>query len=351
MLIKSQGHAFSSIWDTIKHRFPTFLALCALGLCFSLSLASCQQIKSIDGAAALVNNKESATSKLVRIGYQPFGTPPLLKARGTLEKRLQPLGINVEWMSFPAGPPILKAMKEGKVDIGFVGGIPTAFAQAEEQPFVYVANAEPNAQSIGILVPENSPIRNFADLKGKKIAFTKKSAAHYLLIQALLKANLTLDSVQQVYLTPPEGQAAFEQKQVDAWVVWNPFLAQIQTKMPVRILADGGGLTQNLNFYVATSDFANNNANTVKIVIQEMQQAGIWGSQNLDEVARMIAKSAKLELATMQKVNESATYGVQAIQDRAIEEQQRTAETFFRLGLLPQRIWVEDAVWKEELID
>lgn len=36
-------------------------------------------------------------------------------------------------------------------------------------------------------------------------------------------------------------------------------------------------------------------------------------------------------------------------QDRAVEEQQRIAEIFFRLGLLPDRIWIEDVIWKQKL--
>lgn len=173
------------IWAAIARCDRRLLCCFAIGFCLPFSLASCQKISSIDSAAVLHNNLESAGAKIVPIGHQPFGTP-LLKARGTLEKHLAPLGIAVEWMQFPAGLPILKAMKEGKVDIGFVGGIPTVFTLSQQQPFVCVANAEPNSQSIAILVAKNSPIQHLADLKGKKIAFTEKSAAHYFLIQALL---------------------------------------------------------------------------------------------------------------------------------------------------------------------
>jgi sulfonate transport system substrate-binding protein len=56
-----------------------------------------------------------------------------------------------------------------------------------------------------------------------------------------------------------------------------------------------------------------------------------------------------LKASTALRVTKSRQYEALPIQDRAIEEQQRIAETFFRLGLLPKRIWVEDAVWKQEL--
>jgi ABC-type nitrate/sulfonate/bicarbonate transport system substrate-binding protein len=43
--------------------------------------------------------------KQFRIGYQKAAnTLVLLKAHGTLEKRLQPLGVEVTWSEFTAGP-------------------------------------------------------------------------------------------------------------------------------------------------------------------------------------------------------------------------------------------------------
>jgi sulfonate transport system substrate-binding protein len=53
-----------------------------------------------------------------------------------------------------------------------------------------------------------------------------------------------------------------------------------------------------------------------------------------------------MKASTALNITKSRRYDALPIQDRAIEEQQRIAEIFFRLGLLPKRIWVEDAVWK-----
>ena len=39
-------------------------------------------------------------------------------------------------------------------------------------------------------------------------------------------------------------------------------------------------------------------------------------------------------------------YGVQPLDDAAVGEQQRIADTFHGLGLLPEPINVRDAVWK-----
>ncbi|WP_257236997.1 hypothetical protein [Nostoc sp. 'Peltigera malacea cyanobiont' DB3992] len=48
----------------------------------------------------------------------------------SLEKRLNPLGINVQWAKFTAGPQLLEAMNVGSLDVGAVGETPPIFAQA-----------------------------------------------------------------------------------------------------------------------------------------------------------------------------------------------------------------------------
>ncbi|HEY9848751.1 MAG TPA: sulfonate ABC transporter substrate-binding protein [Leptolyngbyaceae cyanobacterium] len=325
-----------------------FSLLFLLSLCFSLVLG-CWSSERVNNSNNQLKIADITATKVVRIGHQPHGTMLYLKVRGNLEKRLSPLGISVEWTQFTAGPPILAAMGEGKIDIGYGGVVPPIFAQANGVPFVYVANDSPSPESVGILVREDSPIRTLADLKGKKITATKSSVAHYMLIQALIKAGLTLKDVSFIDLPPPEGQVAFKQGKVDAWIGWHPFLAELQESMPVRVLADGEGLTSNRNFYFATRDFANNHANTIKIIIEESQNVGTWVTEHPQESAKILTNSMKLNLTTAFTLTKNRLYEAQPIQDRAVEEQQRVAETFYRLGLLPKRIWVEDIVWKRAL--
>ena len=54
-----------------------------------------------------------AQAETLRIGYQKYGTLVLLKAKGSLEKRLAEQGIEVQWTEFPGGPQLLH---EGGVD-------------------------------------------------------------------------------------------------------------------------------------------------------------------------------------------------------------------------------------------
>lgn len=51
---------------------------------------------------------DEKSANTLRIGYQKYGTLVLLKARGTLEKRLAEDGVKVQWTEFPGGPQLLE---------------------------------------------------------------------------------------------------------------------------------------------------------------------------------------------------------------------------------------------------
>ncbi len=114
-----------------------------------------------------------ADDKVVRIGYQKYGTLVLLKGRGNLEPKLKALGYRVQWSEFPSGPPLLEALNAGAIDFGSAGETPPIFAQAASDALAYVAHEPAAPQGEAILVPKASPIRSVADLRGKKVALNK----------------------------------------------------------------------------------------------------------------------------------------------------------------------------------
>ena len=126
--------------------------------------------------------------KLLRIGFQKSaGLLTLLKAKGTLEQRFTPQGLEIKWVEFPAGPQLLEGLNVGAIDFGYVGEAPPIFAQAAGANFVYVGHEESSPAAEAIVVPKSSPLQRVEDLKGKKIALNKGSNVHYLLVKLLEK--------------------------------------------------------------------------------------------------------------------------------------------------------------------
>ncbi|MEG3973862.1 aliphatic sulfonate ABC transporter substrate-binding protein [Microcoleus sp. herbarium8] len=322
--------------------------LFVLVVCLTLTVASCKS-EVINNSTAKTQNAPSNLTRVVRIGHQRFGALFYLKAKGSLETRLAEIGWSVEWTEFAAGPPILAAIGKGKIDLGYAGVAPPIFAQSDGVPFVYIANDSALPGSIGIVVPQDSPIRTLADLKGKKIAATKKTAGHYLLIRALTQGGLQLKDAELVDLPPAKAREAFVRGEVDAWAIWQPFLAQLQETMPVNFLTDSDGLINDRNFYLASRSFASDFPDIVKIVMGETRKMAVWITRNPERASRFISARRGIKRTTARILTQSRSYDLLPIQDSAVEEQQRISEIFFRLGLLPDRIWIEDVIWKQRL--
>lgn len=280
--------------------------------------------------------------KVVRIGFQKYGKLVLLKGRGTLEDKLKPLGYRVAWTEFPSGPPLLEALNVGAIDFGIAGETPPIFAQAAGAPLVYLAYDPPAPRGEAILVSKDSPLKSVADLKGKKVALNKGSNVHYLLVQALEKAGLKYTDVQPVFLAPSDALAAFTRGSVDAWVIWDPYEAAAEASTGARILTDGTGLVANYQFYFSSKQFLAENGKAVDVVLEALNEADDWTKNNIEAVAEQLSPSVGLPASVLAVSLKRESYGILPISNEVIASQQRIADTFLRLGLLPKPITVSD---------
>jgi sulfonate transport system substrate-binding protein len=280
---------------------------------------------------------------VIRIGYQKYGTLVLLKARGSLEKRLAPMHVEVRWTEFPAGPQLLEGLNVGSIDFGTVGEAPPIFAQAAGADLVYVGNEPPASAAEAILVSKDSPIKTVAELKGKKVALNKGSNVHFLLVQQLEKAGVQYKDIDTVFLTPADARAAFERGSVDAWAIWEPFLAAAQRQTGARILADGNGVVSNHQFFLASRSYASKRADVVAIVLEEVAAVDLWAKTNPKEAAAALQPQIGLDQATLELALSRGGYGVTPVNDAVLAEQQRIADTFYDLKLIPKHISVRDA--------
>ena len=280
--------------------------------------------------------------KVVRIGYQKYGKLVLLKGRGTLEAKLKPLGYSVSWTEFPSGPPLLEALNVGSIDFGIAGETPPIFAQAAGAPLVYVAYDPPAPQGEAILVPKDSPLKSVAELKGKKVALNKGSNVHYLLVKALEKAALNYTDIQPVFLAPADALAAFTRGAVDAWVIWDPYEAAAEASTGARILTDGTSLVANHQFYFTSKKFLADSGNAVDLVLEALTETDEWTKNHIDEVAAQLSPSVGLPASVLAVSLKRESYGIRPISDEVIASQQRIADTFLALGLMPKAITVSD---------
>ncbi|QWG19580.1 sulfonate ABC transporter substrate-binding protein [Bradyrhizobium sediminis] len=296
--------------------------------------------------AALSREVQAQTAiKEIRIGYQKNGVLVIARQQAALEKHFAPRGIEVKWVEFSSGPPMLEAMNVGSVDYGAVGDSPPIFAQAAGAAIVYAAG-QPITNGQGILVPAASGIRGIADLKGKRVGFTKGSSAHNVVVQTLEKAGLSYADITPVYLTPPDAGPAFANGSIDAWSIWDPYFAIGETRQNGRILVNAYEITKTNSFYIANRDFAKNHGQVLQQIIDVTSATAKWAEQHRDEVAKALSAVTGIPLDIQTVAANRSSFAVGPVTDDIIATQQGVADRFFKLGLIPKPVVVRDAVWK-----
>ncbi len=334
----------------ISHPSFTTIRSALLGcIALSCSLLGCNRGDSEAGATtekaadAAAKPQDRREAVVVRLGYQKIGTPYLLKERAdALKKALEAKNARAEWVEFQAGPPLLEAMRAGAVDIGHVGETPPVFAQAGGVPFVYVATDPPAPKAEAIIVPKDSPITSVAALKGKRVAVNRGSNVHYLLIRAIESAKLTLDDIQVSFLAPADARSAFESGNVDAWVIWDPFLAAAELA-GARVLQSGEGLVDNHLFYVARREFAEKQPELLRTVLDEYQTLSEWEGKHTEEASQLLAKSSGVAYEAFLTSERRRAFGLLPITPEILKKQQEIAGTLHKLAVIPRDVRVEDA--------
>lgn len=283
-----------------------------------------------------------AAGTTLRIGYQKGGSLNLLRLQGTLEERLAPQGVAVQWLNFPAGPQLLEGIGAGSIDVGSAGDTPPIFAQEAGVPLVYVANTPATAaggRGQAIIVPANSPIHGVADLRGRRVAFNRGSSAHYFVLQALGEAGLKYGDIRPAYMAPPDAQAAFSSGGIDAWAIWDPFLSIAKTHGRARVVRDGTGLPTSGGFYLASRAFAVAHPELVKALLEEAKKAGDWAQAHPHEAAVVLAPNVGLDVPTLELIIRSGyTTSYRPIDGSVVALQQKEADAFYKIGLLPETV-------------
>jgi sulfonate transport system substrate-binding protein len=301
-------------------------------------------------ALSVCGGAAAQKARVLRIGYQKSSALLLAKLDGQLEQAFRARGVSVEWREFTSGPPLLQGISNAALDVGEVGDAPGVFAQAAGAQLKYIAFAKPSPGNIGLIVKDASPLKTLKDLAGKKIAVAEGTSAHYFLLKALGSAGVAYKDVKPVFLQPPEGRAAFEGGSVDAWAVWDPFLAAAQLGSGQgskgRLLASGDGLVPFYGFYLASQKFLDESPDLVAPLLEQLEGLEARAKADVGKTAKTIATQLgiPLEIATLYE-GRKQRYGAKPLTPEVIASQQEIADLFFAQGLIKRKVVVSEYVW------
>jgi sulfonate transport system substrate-binding protein len=269
-------------------------------------------------------------SKVLRVGSQKGGTKSLMLASGALDGA----PYTVEWSEFPAAQNLLEALGSGAIDTGVAGDAPFQFAYQAGSPIKAIGAQtaqESNPGAIALLVPGASAIRDAKGLKGKRIATTRGSVGHYLLLRALASAGLGAKDVTTVFLAPSDARAALQTGAVDAWSTWQPYVAAAQAE-GARIAVDARGLTQGYAFDIAHESALRDKKALLDDFIKREGKALTWASTHVDAFAKVLAQETGLPLPIATQFASLGGRVAVPIDRTLIDRQQVVLDTFREFG-------------------
>ncbi|AHF76636.1 Aliphatic sulfonates family ABC transporter periplasmic ligand-binding protein [Sodalis praecaptivus] len=280
-----------------------------------------------------------------RIGYQKGSVSMVLaKSHRLLEQRYP--ATRIQWIEFPAGPQMLEALNVGSIDLGSTGDIPPLFAQAAGADLLYVGAEPPKPEAEVILVPKDSPLKQLADLKGRKVAFQKGSSSHNLLLRALQSAGLSFRDIRPVYLTPADARAAFQQGDVDAWAIWDPYYSAALLQGNVRVLTDGRDLNLTGSFYLAPSSFTQSYGPFVSDVLARFSQADKLTRSDRDASIDLLAATLGLPRPVVALfLDHRPPMTITPVSAQTAARQQQTADLFYANHLMPVKVTIASRIW------
>ncbi|WP_423798294.1 aliphatic sulfonate ABC transporter substrate-binding protein [Neobacillus sp. SAB-20_R2A] len=262
-------------------------------------LSGCAEASSSEASL-----KAAKKDIVVNIGVQgKTGILPYARDHKYFEKAFEKVGVKVTWNEFASGPPHFEALASGRLDFGSVGGTPVIAGQSGNIDFKAIAVTADGRKGNSILVPKGSSIKELKDLKNKKIAVAKGSSAYNFLYMALDRAGLTDKDIELIQLQPDEARPALDNGSIDAWSVWEPYVTTAVFQTGAKVLASGEDLNINApSFLIARTKFTEEHPDLTVLFLKTYEEVRRHYVENLDEVAKEIAQSQKVDVKIIETV-------------------------------------------------
>lgn len=314
------------------------------GTGLALGAAAAGLVLPRGGHAAGTRNTDT-----VRVGFGRGGLPLIARERGEFEKILADQDIKVEWVGpFPNHAPSLQAVVGGSADFGFWGSTTPALAAIiAGSPLVFTNYNIYSPRSTAIIVKKDSGIDSVEDLVGKRVAVNRSGLGEFLLVAALEKHGVDRNSVDFVYLNPPDASPAFGQGRVDAWSMWTPGVDIAREQYDAKdIFFEGTDLDFLIDYssLVTLRSFATDNSALVRAVIDAYHIEGQWVSEHPLESETLAQREGQYSDGVRDHLVSYNRQNNFFEGDDAdfLAEFQRAADWLAERGILPQHINVAE---------
>jgi ABC-type nitrate/sulfonate/bicarbonate transport system substrate-binding protein len=178
----------------------------------------------------------------IKIGYQSTSSDDWLFFAARDLKLFEKAGLVPEYIPFVAGPPMIAAAKRGTIDVAIIKVLPFLSGLSQGVDWVMIGIGSEGAYSEGLVVGRDSGIDTPGDLKGKRIGYFAGSSAHYGLIMTLRQHGISRHQVKLFDMPPEQQITALMKGELDAAMVWEPWIQRMVHEANARLVAIEGDL-------------------------------------------------------------------------------------------------------------
>ncbi len=218
-------------------------------------------VLSVGGAAFPAPGASAQSPLPIKIGY--LSGPDWLMFAARDLKTFEQEGLSPIYVRFEAGMPLIAAAESQSIDVSAVGIVPFVLGISQGVDWAMIGLLE-GSYSEGLVARRDSGIDTPADLKGKRIGYYRGSIAHYGILMVLREFGIRVDQVTLLHMSPPEQLAALAKKEIDAAMVWEPWMHRMVSDAGARVIAREGelGIHMAVGGYSVRRDWLRDNRET-----------------------------------------------------------------------------------------
>lgn len=265
--------------------------------------AQTTQTTQAQGGSETSSEAEQETFEPVtlRVAYMPNMGSASLATTAREKGFFEEMGLTVDMVEFQGGPAEIAAMASGDIEISQIGHGAHALC-AEGEALIFQIDCTSLADAV--IGNKDKGINGVEDLKGKKVAATSGTSAEIILNLALQSAGMTADDLEIVEMDANGIVSAMISGNVDACATWSPGTTTIADALGDKAvwLATNEDYVDQVTFpssFITTQKYADENHDVLVRFSRALQKAADYRAENIDEVAKMVAKQCEVDEATM----------------------------------------------------
>jgi sulfonate transport system substrate-binding protein len=202
-------------------------------------------------------------------------------------------GLPVEITNFSSGAAAVDAFRTGNGGLVVAGDFPSLRVWSQGGGIGICPQA--SYDQLSLIVAKKS-ITKPQDLKGKKVGVLLGSTSEYFVRLYLTTAGMDYSDIDAINLRPAEMVTGIVRGDIDAFVIWQPFgWAAEQASPEVHILTTAKGFFHEWEMVTTTKAYAASHSAELVAFVRGLDAAGKWIAENLDEAAKVVAASLRID--------------------------------------------------------